>query len=162
MCQIVQGLAVSTFQHILELRGWRGITHSTVHARDLKLFVEVRFLELSDLQSYSLTALWITQDPGPWLIGIPNLSRSLALADLPPEVAIVDLDTNSVTCSRVAPGALSTGSAREKARKKLEAAIGSVGSFWSVPSEITEAFVGGRFRPFSEVSVVERRGVYVD
>ncbi|ORY73405.1 hypothetical protein BCR35DRAFT_354095 [Leucosporidium creatinivorum] len=129
---IMLGLAVSTFQHILELRGWRGITHSTVHARDLKLFVE---------------------DPGPWLIGIPILSRSIALSSLPPEVAIVDLDTNSVTCSRVFPGARSTGSAREKARKKLEAAIGSVGSFWGVPSEITEAFPSGRFRPFSEVEV---------
>lgn len=28
------------FQCILEMRGWRGITHTSVHARDLKIYVE--------------------------------------------------------------------------------------------------------------------------
>lgn len=94
---------------------------------------------------------YLAQDPGPWLIAIPSLSRSIALADLPPEVVVVDLDSNSVICAHPHPGALSTGSAREKARRRLEAAIGTVGAYFSVPVEITEAFPAGRFRPFSDV-----------
>ncbi|KAL8283718.1 hypothetical protein RQP46_005513 [Phenoliferia psychrophenolica] len=39
--------------------------------------------------------LTIAEDPGPWLIAVPSQSRFIALADLPPEVAVVDLDSNS-------------------------------------------------------------------
>lgn len=38
-----------TYQKILEMRGWKGLAFPTVHARDLKLFLEVRPLLLSSL-----------------------------------------------------------------------------------------------------------------
>lgn len=95
-----------------------------------------------------------SQDPGPYLIAIPSESRAAALADLPPEVAVVDIDSNLVTIKAPQPGALSSGSAREKARRRLEAAIGQVGgAYYGVPAELTEAFPAGRFRPFSEVGM---------
>ncbi|GAA5832149.1 hypothetical protein JCM11251_004256 [Rhodosporidiobolus azoricus] len=130
--QLMLSLATLTFQAILEPRGWRGLVHSTAHARDLRIFVD---------------------DPGPFLIGVPFSSRSLALSTLAPEIVIVDLDNNSVTCSKPAPGALSTGALRDKARKKLEAAIGDLGGQHGVPIELEETFPDGRFRPFCKVEV---------
>lgn len=127
---LMLGLATSVFQFILELRGWRGVVHSAVHVRDLKIFLD---------------------DPGPFLIAVSNESRAIALNGLAPEIAVVDIDANLVTIKNPHPKALSTGTAREKARRRLELAIGNVG-YYSVPVELTEAFPGGRFRPFSEVS----------
>ncbi|GAA6001867.1 hypothetical protein JCM10207_002357 [Rhodosporidiobolus poonsookiae] len=129
---LMLGIATLTFQTILETRGWRGIVHSAVHARDLRIYLE---------------------DPGPWLISIPSHSRSLALSDLPPEIAVVDLDANLVSCAKPPTGAVSTGATRERARKRLEAAVGEVGQYHGVPVELGEAFPGGRFRPFSLVEV---------
>ncbi|GAA5980229.1 hypothetical protein JCM11641_005513 [Rhodosporidiobolus odoratus] len=129
---LMLGLATLTFQTILEMRGWRGLAHPVTHARDLRIYLE---------------------DPGPWLIGIPFASRSLAFTDIPPEVLIVDLDNNALTAARPSPGAMTTGAARDRARKKLETAIGNVGKYFGVPAELTEAFPGGRFRPFSMVEV---------
>lgn len=37
---IMLGIAVAAFQMILEKRGWKGLVHSSVHARDTKLFIE--------------------------------------------------------------------------------------------------------------------------
>ncbi|KAL8283666.1 hypothetical protein RQP46_005461 [Phenoliferia psychrophenolica] len=81
------------------------------------------------------TLLTIAEDPGPWLIAIPTQSRLIALADLPPEVAVVDLDSNAVRVLRPHPGALSTGTTREKARKRLSDAIGNVSSYYAIPEE---------------------------
>ncbi|BGP36727.1 hypothetical protein JCM10449v2_000629 [Rhodotorula kratochvilovae] len=125
-------LATMAFQTILEMRDWKGLAFPTVHARDLKLFLE---------------------DPGPWLLGLPSSpSTASLLSSLAPEIILVDLDANLVSCSRPFPGAVSTGSAREKARRRLEAAVGTVGRN-EVPLELIEAFPGGRFRPFSLVEV---------
>ncbi|GAA5887585.1 hypothetical protein JCM6882_001460 [Rhodosporidiobolus microsporus] len=129
---LMLGLATLTFQAILEPRGWRGLVHSTAHARDLRIYLE---------------------DPGPFLIGVPFASRSLALSSLAPEVVVVDLDSNSVTCSKPTSGALTTGAVRDKARRKLEAAIGNFGGQYGVPRELEETFPGGRFRPLCSVEV---------
>ncbi|KAM0755981.1 hypothetical protein T439DRAFT_351711 [Meredithblackwellia eburnea MCA 4105] len=129
---VMLGLATSVFNFILEERGWKGLVHSTAHSRDVRILVE---------------------DPGPWLLSIPGQSRFVALGDLPPEIAVVDLDSNSVRIQRPHPGSISTGSIREKARKRLADAIGLPSSYYHIPSEFHEAFPGGRFRPFSEVEV---------
>jgi hypothetical protein len=102
--------------------------------------------------SLSLTLFFLQQDPGPWLIGVPSASLPLALDDLAPEVVLVDLDNNSVTCSRPSPGAVTTGAMRDKARRRLEVAIGNVERY-GVSIELVESFPGGRFRPFSVVEV---------
>jgi len=100
------------------------------------------------------------EDPGPWIIGVPSASRVIALTDLSPEVVVVDLDSNVVTCGNPSPSAVTTGAPRDKARRRLEGAIGNVGSYFSVPLSIVEAFPNGRFKPFSEVEIDgERRGV---
>ncbi|KAI5480077.1 hypothetical protein MNV49_002042 [Pseudohyphozyma bogoriensis] len=129
---VMLGIAAEAFRVILERQGWKGAVHPTVHARDLKLFVE---------------------DPGPWLIAIPSESRAIALTDISPEVAIVDLDQNSVIVRNTSPGALLSGSAREKARTRLANAINVSSSYFCVPPELQEAFPVGRFRPFSAVEV---------
>jgi hypothetical protein len=86
----------------------------------------------------------------------------------------VDLDSNSVRIQRPHPGALSTGSTREKARKRLSDAIGNVSAYYTTPAEVSlslsclkfvadtisrlqlmEAFPAGRFRPFSDVSSIQ-------
>ncbi|GAA6032712.1 hypothetical protein JCM8097_000754 [Rhodosporidiobolus ruineniae] len=129
---LVLGLAVYAFQTILEARGWRGLVHPIIHVRDLRIYLD---------------------DPGPWLIGVPHLSLPLALSSLTPETVLVDLDNNAISCASPTPGAISTGVAREKARRRLEAAIGNVGGGFEVPDGLGEAFAGGRFRPFSMVEV---------
>lgn len=76
------------------------------------------------------------QDCGPYLLAMPSQNRNIALVDLPPEVAVVDLDTNQVVVQKAHPTALSTGSSREKARKRLIAAIAPPPHF-AVPAELT-------------------------
>lgn len=95
-----------------------------------------------------------TQDTGPWLIGVPFSARAL-LADLSPDVAVVDLDNNLVSCTEPPSGALSKSPARDKLLRSLEAAVGNVGRNF-VPREVAEAFSHGRFRPFSLVRVSQR------
>ncbi|GAA5834372.1 hypothetical protein JCM9279_004298 [Rhodotorula babjevae] len=130
--QIMLSLATMTYQKILDMRGWKGLAFPTVHARDVKLFLE---------------------DPGPWLLGLlMSPSTSIFLDSLSPDIVLVDLDANLVSCSRPFPGAVSTGATRDKARKKLELALGNVGRN-EVPLELVEAFPRGRFRPFSVVEV---------
>ncbi|GAA5913516.1 hypothetical protein JCM8208_000697 [Rhodotorula glutinis] len=130
--QIMLSLATMAYQKILEMRGWKGLAFPAVHLRDLKLFLE---------------------DPGPWLLGLHISSSTSSLVDsLSPDIVLVDLDANLVSCSRPFPGAVSTGSTRDKARKRLEAVLGNVGRN-EVPLELVEAFPGGRFRPFSMVEV---------
>ncbi|GAA6050479.1 hypothetical protein JCM3770_002616 [Rhodotorula araucariae] len=130
--RIMLSLATMTFQTILEMRGWKGLALPTVHARDVKLFLE---------------------DSGPWLLGLPTSPSTAALLlSLAPEISVVDLDANLVSCASPSQGAVSTGSAREKARKRLEAAVGSVGRN-EVPLELVVAFPAGRYRPFSLVEI---------
>ncbi|SCV71006.1 BQ2448_3768 [Microbotryum intermedium] len=129
---IMLSLATFTFQYILELRGWRGLVYPAVAARDIKIYLE---------------------DPGPWLMGVTSLCRSIALVDLPPEVVVVDLDFNAVNCDRPQPGSITSGPLRDKARKRLETAIGNVAGYYGVPSDLVEAFPAGRFRPFDKVEV---------
>lgn len=89
-------------------------------------------------------------------MAVPSQLRSLALNGLAPEIAVVDLDANLVTCS--SPGdALSRGSARVKARRKLEVAAANVGPLFATPTELHEAFPGGRFRPHCEVRARSHR-----
>jgi len=77
-------------------------------------------------------------------------ATSALLSSLSPDIVVVDLDDNLVSCARPFPGAVSTGSTRDKARRRLEAVTGDVGRN-EVPLELVEAFPGGRFRPFSLV-----------
>lgn len=64
----------------------------------------------------------------------------------------MDLDSNSVRVRSPFPGALSTGSAREKNRRRLADAISNPSPYYITPAELMEAFPAGRFRPFSDVS----------
>ncbi|BGO96699.1 hypothetical protein JCM10021v2_000333 [Rhodotorula toruloides] len=121
-------LSVYVFQQILEGQGWKGLVQASAHVRDLTVYLD---------------------DSGPWLIGVPFSARAL-LADLAPDVAVVDLDNNLVTCSEPPSGALSKSPARDKLLRTLEAAIGNIGRNF-VPKEVVEAFSHGRFRPFSLV-----------
>ncbi|GJN91622.1 hypothetical protein Rhopal_004645-T1 [Rhodotorula paludigena] len=133
-------LATMAFQTILELRDWKGLVLPTCHARDLKLFLEVG--PGADVS-----------DPGPWLLGLPTSPANASLlSSLAPEIVLVDLDSNLVSCARPFPGAVSTGSVRDKARKRFEGVVGTVDRH-EVPLELVEAFPGGRFRPFSMVEV---------
>ncbi|GAA6063842.1 hypothetical protein JCM10212_003589 [Sporobolomyces blumeae] len=132
---IMLSIATATFQLVLEKRGWRGLVLPAVHVRDLQIYLE---------------------DPGPWLIAVPSPSRSIAFASLPPEIVVVDLDANFVTCAKPSQTSISTGATRERARKRLEAAIGNVGRAFSVPRDVVEAFPHGKFRPLSEVEVADR------
>lgn len=99
-------IAVEAIKTILEVRGWNGITHTQVHARDCKIFLE---------------------DPGPWILGLESLCRSLVAAapkgrsprtlvrtslNVSIEICILDLDIDRWQCANVAPGALSTGTVR--------------------------------------------------
>lgn len=97
------------------------------------------------------------QDPGPWIVATESASRPLALRDLPPEIVVVDLDTNTVTCS--SPSALSKGGFRDRARRRLQLAVGNPDDHFAVPLSIVEAFPFGKFRPFSEVEVEGKRVV---
>jgi hypothetical protein len=147
-------IAVETFRYLLELRGWRGLVHGSVAARDVKIYLEVRDPARSP-DIWLEVSLIYSKDPGPYLLGLSTQCRPVASSP-PPEVCVVDLDTDSVACHNPHPGALSRGSAREKLRKRLEMAIGNVGHYHGVPSELQEAFPGGRFRPFSQVEVKGR------
>ncbi|GAA5923028.1 uncharacterized protein JCM15063_003503 [Sporobolomyces koalae] len=126
---IMLSIACMTLRLVLERRGWTGLVRPISHCRDLHMAYE---------------------DPGPWLLGADPTHRASVLKGLPSAVVVVDLDANLVTCADPAVDSLSTGAAREKARKKLDAAIGNPG-FYSVPLSIVEAFPQGKFRSFSAV-----------
>lgn len=38
----IQSIAIVTYSHVLQRRGWRGLVHCSVHSRDLPLYIEVR------------------------------------------------------------------------------------------------------------------------
>ncbi|GEM06406.1 DENN domain protein [Rhodotorula toruloides] len=123
-------LSIYVFQQVLEGQGWKGLVQASAHVRDLPVYLD---------------------DSGPWLIGVPYSARNL-LANLAPDVIVVDLDNNLVTCSEPPAGTLSKSPARDKLLRALEAAVGNVGRNF-VPREVVEAFSHGRFQPFSLVEV---------
>ncbi|KIO33535.1 hypothetical protein M407DRAFT_3872 [Tulasnella calospora MUT 4182] len=123
-------IAVSTLKYLVELRGWNGIAHHNVHARDAKIYLE---------------------DPGPWIIAMSTESRYCVRPS--PEVCICDLDINYVNCPSPPPGAISVKLQREKFRKVL---MGAFDQYFhpdhGVPSEFKEAFPAGRFRPLCKIT----------
>lgn len=38
---VLLNMAVETFRYLLEMRGWQGVCQSVVHARDVKIYLEV-------------------------------------------------------------------------------------------------------------------------
>lgn len=85
---------------------------------------------------------------------MPFSARSL-LASIPPEVAVVDLDNDLVSCPRPPADLLTKSALRTSAARRLEEAIGPMKK--SPPSRINEAYADGRFRPFSAVSSASSR-----
>ncbi|KAG0147218.1 hypothetical protein CROQUDRAFT_656323 [Cronartium quercuum f. sp. fusiforme G11] len=125
-------MAVETFRVLLELRGWQGLCQSVVHARDVKIYLE---------------------DPGPFLLGMNSQLRPIVASGTPPEIMIVDIDTDNIICQKPHPQAFSKGNVRLKIERRLEEVLGTLGGVRGVPSEFHEAFPGGRFRPFSAVEI---------
>lgn len=125
------GIAVSTLRYICDLRGWEGIAHPIVHARDVSLLVE---------------------DGGPFILGLDTECKYISRPG--PDVCVVDLDINFVNCTAPPPGAVSTRQARDKIRGKLVRAFGDGSGHYTehgvVPSEFMEAYPGGRLRPLCE------------
>ena len=127
------GMAVETTKYLVELCGWKGVAHQNCHARDVRIYLE---------------------DPGSWLIAINTELRSIIKP--PKEVCIVDLDINFVNCPRPPLKAPSKGSARDRKRRKLIAALGFSSADYTIPREYVEAFPSGRFRPLSKVESASR------
>lgn len=107
------GSAVETLKYIVELRGWDGIALQNIHIRDVTFMIE---------------------DPGPYIIvsirqeldadkqGLSTECRYLITP--PSEVAVVDLDQNTLTCKTL-PAGVTPRHKRDKTRYKLLAAMGS-------------------------------------
>ncbi|EIW86716.1 hypothetical protein CONPUDRAFT_46402 [Coniophora puteana RWD-64-598 SS2] len=123
------GVAVSTLKYLVELRGWSGIALPAVHSRDAKIYIE---------------------DPGPWILGLATEARYAIRPG--PEVCVVDLDINYLSCSSPPPGIVSQKQQRERYRQRLLAAFEPhYHPDHSVPSEFKEAFPAGRFRPVCKI-----------
>ena len=123
------GLAVETIKYLVEMRGWKGVSNQNCHARDVKIYLE---------------------DPGSWIIAVNTELRSIAKAAR--EVCVVDLDINFVNCPRPPQGVPSSKGLRERRRKRLQSAFGSLSPEYAPPREYVEAYPGGRFRPLSNIS----------
>ncbi|KAI6047633.1 DENN domain-containing protein [Pisolithus marmoratus] len=123
------GIAVSTVKYLVELRGWNGIALSAVHARDAKIYID---------------------DPGPWILGLATEARYAVRPA--PEVCVVDLDINYLSCPSPPPGVVSAKQQRDKYRQRLLSAFEPhYHPDHCVPSEFKEAFPAGRFRPVCKV-----------
>lgn len=124
------GTAVDTLKYIVELRGWDGIALPSIHTRDTTFIVE---------------------DPGPYIIGIATEARYLVTP--PPEVVVVDLDTNSLTVKSLPTAAVPSRQKREKSRHRLMAALGhTYPSEHSVPIDYRATFPKGVFRNINNVT----------
>ncbi|KAL1406980.1 hypothetical protein Q8F55_006393 [Vanrija albida] len=124
------GTAVDTLKYIVELRGWDGIALPNIHTRDTTFIVE---------------------DPGPYIIGIATEARYLVTP--PPEVVVVDLDTNSLTVKSLPAAALPSRQKREKARHRLMSALGhTYPSEHSVAIDYRATFPKGIFRNINNVT----------
>jgi nicotinamide N-methyltransferase len=95
------GIAVSTIRYLLELRGWNGLALPAVHCRDARIYIE---------------------DPGPWLMGMATEARYAVRPS--PEVCIVDLDINYLSCASPPTGMVSTKTQRDKYRARLLSTFG--------------------------------------
>ncbi|KAG1749981.1 DENN domain-containing protein [Suillus paluster] len=123
------GIAVCTIKYLVELRGWSGIALPAVHARDAKIYID---------------------DPGPWILGLATETRYSVRPD--PEVCVVDLDINYLSCPSPPPGVVSAKQQRDKYRQRLLTAFEPhYHPDHSVPSEFKEAFPAGRFRPVCKI-----------
>ncbi|KAL0071973.1 hypothetical protein AAF712_000896 [Marasmius tenuissimus] len=123
------GIAVSTIKYLVELRGWNGIALPAVHSRDAKIYMD---------------------DPGPWIMGLATEARYSVRPS--PEVCVVDLDMNYLSCHSPPPGSVSTKQQREKYRQRIMSAFDShYHPDHSIPSEFKEAFPAGRFRPVCKI-----------
>ncbi|BGP52921.1 hypothetical protein JCM8202v2_000478 [Rhodotorula sphaerocarpa] len=125
----ILGLSVMFFEAVLEICNWGGLVLPAAHVRDVEIYLD---------------------DPGSWLLSVPFSARSL-LASIPPEVAVVDLDNDLVSCPRPPADLLTKSALRTSAVRRLEEAIGPMKK--SPPSRINEAYADGRFRPFSSTEV---------
>ncbi|KAG8906211.1 hypothetical protein FRB99_007356 [Tulasnella sp. 403] len=124
------GIAVCTLKYFVELRGWNGVAHHNLHARDARIYLE---------------------DPGPWIIAMSTEARYCIRPS--PEVCICDLDINYVNCPSPPPGAISVKQQRDKFRKMLLSAFDQYfHPDHGVPSEFKEAFPAGRFRPLCKIT----------
>ena len=76
-----------------------------------------------------------------------------------PEVCIVDLDINHVSCAAPPLGYVSSKGTRDRYRRQLQTAFDA---YWhpdcSIPSEFKEAFPAGRFRPLTKIQS-KRNGI---
>ncbi|KAG2350349.1 hypothetical protein BDR05DRAFT_899202 [Suillus weaverae] len=123
------GIAVCTIKYLVELRGWSGIALPSVHARDAKIYID---------------------DPGPWILGLATETRYSVRPG--PEVCVVDLDINYLSCPSPPPGVVSAKQQRDKYRQRLLIAFEPhYHPDHSVPSEFKEAFPAGRFRPVCKI-----------
>ncbi|KAH7930967.1 hypothetical protein BV22DRAFT_1108857 [Leucogyrophana mollusca] len=123
------GIAVSTIKYLVELRGWSGIALPAVHARDAKIYID---------------------DPGPWILGLATEARYAVRAG--PEVCVIDLDINYLSCPSPPQGVVSAKQQRDRFRQRLLAAFEPhYHPDHSVPSEFKEAFPAGRFRPVCKI-----------
>ncbi|KAL7412592.1 hypothetical protein BDY24DRAFT_442136 [Mrakia frigida] len=124
------GIAVMTLKYICELRGWEGMAHPIVHARDVQLFIE---------------------DAGPYILGLDTECKYIT--KIATDICVVDLDINFVNIPAPAFGVLSTNQTREKIKSRLVKAFGDGKGFFTehtVPAEFMEAYPGGRLRPLCE------------
>ncbi|KAG2072634.1 hypothetical protein BDR04DRAFT_1230371 [Suillus decipiens] len=123
------GIAVCTIKYLVELRGWSGIALPSVHARDAKIYID---------------------DPGPWILGLATEARYSVRPG--PEVCVVDLDINYLSCPSPPLGVVSAKQQRDKYRQRLLIAFEPhYHPDHSVPSEFKEAFPAGRFRPVCKI-----------
>nr|ODN89542.1 hypothetical protein L203_02254 [Cryptococcus depauperatus CBS 7841] len=123
-------IAVSSLKYLVELRGWSGITVPIIHARD---------------------ATFLIEDPGPYIIGMSTECRYLLAP--PGEVAIVDLDSNSLSCRTPPVNVISPRHRREKVKQRLLAALGpSYPSDRSIPMEFKVSYPKGTFRPLNKMT----------
>ncbi|VDB84478.1 unnamed protein product [Peniophora sp. CBMAI 1063] len=123
------GIAVLTIKYLVELRGWNGIALQAVHSRDAKIYID---------------------DPGPWIMGLATEARYAVRP--PPEVCVVDIDINYLSCASPPPGLVSQKAQRDKYRARLlQAFEPHYHADHGVPAELKEAFPAGRFRPVCKI-----------
>lgn len=123
------GLAVETIRYLVEMRGWKGVSNQNCHARDIKIYLE---------------------DPGSWIIAINTELRSIVKPAK--QVCVVDLDINFIHCANPPASVPSSKGLRERRRKRLATAFGTLTPEYGPPREFIEAYPGGRFRPLSNIS----------
>nr|XP_019008347.1 uncharacterized protein I206_06906 [Kwoniella pini CBS 10737]OCF47128.1 hypothetical protein I206_06906 [Kwoniella pini CBS 10737] len=131
--------AVSTLKYVVELRGWDGISMPMIHARDTTFIIE---------------------DPGPYIIGMPTECRYLLAP--PPEVVIIDIDTNSLSCKSPPFGVITPRPKREKIKQKILAALGhSYPMDRSIPMEFKVSYPKGNFRNLNKFTYKGDRPHYL-